>query len=180
MNTNRSTLVTKVTNFRAALIRSRSLFLASLAVLLMATMGASQAHAADAKVYPGSMCVGHNTTGPFSTDFGAIRNVSGERVAVVCPVVRDHTDRGIANGWVRVIDARQPISICLLVRDNRSGGQWVHSVVGPSSRIPGGLEIDQQYNFSALPNPGATSHYYYYCEIPAGGSVTSYQVNENT
>lgn len=191
MNTKRLTLVTI---FRAARIRSRSLFLTSLAVLSMATTGAPQAYAADAKNYPGSMCVGHNTpvpvvdvvdgqgrvAWPFSYDNGAIRNVSGASVFVVCPVVRDHTDRGIASGWVRVINAPgKPIIVCKLVRNNRSGGQMAASVVGPSTVIPIGGS-DHQLNYSSLPNPGATWHYYYYCPIPHESSVVSYQVNENT
>lgn len=174
MNTKRLTLVTK---FRAALIRSRSLFLASLAVLLMATMGAPPAYAADAKNYPGSMCVGHNTTGPFSTDFGAIRNDSGATASVVCPVVRDHTDRGTANGWVRVTNA--PGSNCLFVWSNRSGGQWDSWVLYASATIPGNGAIDQQHNYSGISNHGGTYYYYYYCTIPAGGSVTSYQLSED-
>jgi hypothetical protein len=149
-----------------------------LAVVIMAAIGASQAHA-DHKIYSGLMCVNYGSAGIANYAYGAIGNYSSTNVLRVgCPIVREGAS--MTSGYVQVF--------------NRPGAPGVACRVVAASVDENGLTgAFSSYQHSAeegdhrlfFGDPGGTtlSHYYYFCNIPpmtskGASHVVSYQVNE--
>jgi hypothetical protein len=152
----------------------------ALAVIVMATIGASQAHALDSKIYPGLMCVYYNGGGSLGYEYGSIGNYSTTgKLGVGCPILRDAASMN--SGWVQVLDRNSAEDVeCRVIAAYRSGNVISASFSGwQRSASVGGTQL----SFGSL---GATSlsHYYYFCNLPpmttSGASqVVTYRVTEN-
>jgi hypothetical protein len=165
--------------------------LTSLKVLLAATCmvatGASQAHALDGKVYPGSMCVRWSAGGIPAYYNSFIGNSStSSSMGLDCPAIHD-SHLGINNGWVRVIDRNynDPVT-CGLIGAYHSGARLYGWVAGWNSSNGGSATSSSEHlPFGSFRSPAhGWAHYYYSCRIPTkyNGQVsyiTSYFVEEN-
>jgi hypothetical protein len=157
---------------------------AALAAFVLATLGATQAHAVDGKNYPGSMCVpwGANRTPTYY--YSAIGNPSTSTDLLLdCPIVRDSITNTIQSGWVKAIDQHYYDNVsCRLDSIYFSGGAaWGWS--SPTLSSSGSSGNPQHLAFGGV-GANNTAHYYYSCRIPPTfngnvSSITSYQVNEN-
>ncbi len=153
-------------------------------VICMTAIGASQAHALDGKVYPGSMCVRWSGPTPVYNN-SAIGNPGATTLYVDCPAVHDSINFGINNGWVKVLDRHFSNAVtCNLNSLYPSGtgfaGWWTSnkSSTGGSASSP-----VETLPFGSL-GSASTAHYYYSCQIPptyAGYSsyLMTYRVDEN-
>jgi len=154
------------------------------AAICLTAIGASQAHALDGKVYPGSMCVRWSGPTP-NYNNSAIGNPGTTTLYVDCPAVHDSIASGINNGWVKGIDRHfsSPIT-CNLNSLYPSGtglvGWWTSykSTTGGSASSP-----VETLTFGSL-GSASTAHYYYSCHIPptyAGYTsyLMTYRVDEN-
>ena len=148
----------------------------------------SVAHA-DAKNYPGSMCVETSGTGK-QMWFSSIRNNSTtSTLHVDCPVVKDNVygSGTIKSAWMKVMDQHPTESVsCTLysVYGNSSGNvsYWYNSVPKTSG---GNSQTWQTMNFGTR-GANTISHYFFGCSIPRRSTsgtgwsyILSYQVDES-
>ena len=160
------------------------LTLMSLVFVFLGTVGVSPIHAADAKIYPGSMCVRYDGTNTPGYNFSAIGNPSDSTWLLLdCPIVRDHTDRTISSGVVQVIDLHFSEQVyCSLNSFYRSGDAFLGWWTQP--KASSGTSTGQQTLSFGGVGSNSLAHYYYSCGIPPkyNGQVSyiiSYKVNEN-
>jgi hypothetical protein len=156
----------------------------SLAAVLMAAIGASQAHAQDSKVYPGLMCVKRvaNAASPVYDERGTFGNDSTtDWLHVGCPIVRDGGFK-MTSAWVEVVDLNSDELIeCRIIRAYRCGTtacirySYLRNSSGPGTVAWGSL--------SELGSPGGLSHYLVSCIIPPKAQgvskIVTYQATGN-
>lgn len=171
----------------------RKILNVALAAVFMAVIGASQAHAVDAKIYPGNMCI--RWQGPNPTfELGSIKNPGTTVLYLDCPVIHDQIDNRINSGWVDVVDnnlssdapGNTNMQVCATLFSVSRVGSTAFTIqrTGPVCSRGGGL-TSQRLSFGSLP-AHLNAHYFYGISIPpvpsSGGgpsSVISYRVEEN-
>jgi hypothetical protein len=167
-----------------------NLLVAALFGVSLAGIAIQPAHAADQKVFPGSMCVRY--AGPGLTveplDNSSIFNNSGSAVMRVdCPIMKTRPRTGLSRVWVRVIDQHPTQNVvCRLVNSIRSGSNWSQRL-GPS-RQSSGNSPNRQSLQAAPVNPvdgwaSELGHWYVSCSIPPLSSgrrshIINYWVDE--
>jgi hypothetical protein len=153
----------------------------TLAVVVTAAIGASQAHA-DSKIYSGLTCVNYGSLGIANYEYGAIGNYSRtDTLRVGCPIVRDGAI--MTSGYVQVFN--QPgapgVECRIAAASIDEDKDRLSYTVSPYQRST--KDGGDQLFFFGDPGGTALSHYYYFCNIPPmtaeGASfVVSYQVTE--
>jgi hypothetical protein len=166
----------------------------SLLAVLIAAIGASQAHAVD-RIYPGSECVPRPLPGkPAPVPFyrsGAIGNRSPTEVLdVYCPVINNTAK--IRVGWVRAIDRNDLPDPKFDVKCT------LHSTyfsAGPDEPVENSLSMESMstsksslavyhLKFPSVAQGNGISHFYYSCHIPPTNLkgeisyITSYEATD--
>jgi len=160
----------------------------SLVASVMLAIGASQAHALDGKVYPGSMCVPWTNGYLFQLSSSAMTNPSSSGwLDLDCPVIHDSIGyNSITSGWMLVRDRHSSSAVyCNLNSLYPSGsgfaGSWTPFQY--SSNIPSPANAQSLVFWTGLPATANQAHDYFSCHIPPtyGGnasSIISYSVTE--
>jgi hypothetical protein len=118
------------------------------------------AFATDTKIYPGSMCRQLGNVNSLSYDGnGRAFNVSAAAVSVLCPIVRDHSEKG----W---------ISMEVTVADRNLDQNVVCR--GVSAQVDG-LAV---YNTPDVKSAGAASEWYASQTLPIGAASASGQFRQ--
>jgi hypothetical protein len=144
----------------------------------------------DNKVYPGSACVPESSSlyaeGGIGTALGTIVNLTGETIAVNCPIIRDNTTNtnGVRNVTVRVFIPPQHFN---LIQQGNTGCT-VFSLDGFVDSAPGGVVTLAYPNVGQLSLEFSGEHrvtvsfplgqYFLRCALPSGAAIVSYLVIE--
>lgn len=131
---------------------------------IAATLGAPQAFA-DAKAYPGSMCVQHADNGTKRLNWGSVGNYGGDWIFLDCPAVRDAAH--IDSAWVRATDRHQAegVKCGLYSVYHDTAGVYVWSDVQPPTNGGGNDAGVQELRYGPV-SANSISHYYFFCAIP--------------
>ena len=164
----------------------KAVVLGAMIAPLSQTLNVSPAHAADAKTYPGSLCV--RTSGPtpiYSTS--AIGNSSSSQwLYVTCPLINDSMGEDLHSSWVGVLDRHYSSNI----RCSVNSAYWnnTHDTFygwwGGNKYSEGSSNNRQVLSWNSLGGSGETVHTYVSCRIPPTYSsnrsyIISYHGNED-
>jgi hypothetical protein len=161
----------------------------SLVAFVMAAIGASHAHAQDAKSYPGLTCVKRvaNAASPVYEENGTIGNNSTTTLLHLgCLIVRDRIS-AVSSAWVQVLDLHGDQNIeCRIISAERSGNTVnIHySFPRQSAAVGGSQLLWTSPTALGLPSPTGLTHYLLSCTVPprttAGVSkIITYRTVEN-
>lgn len=141
----------------------------------------SLAQAADAKIYPGSMCRRADTTADTWLDGSRLFNNASSAITVDCPVVRDNTS-SISSSYLYVLDYSSTANIsCTLVNQSLSSASsyyWSSTVSSSSATTT------HQKLTTGAPSSSISSGYLFFsCSVPAASGssysgIAGYYVNE--
>jgi hypothetical protein len=160
--------------------------LSIVSALLASSLAVPQAHAGDAKLYPGSMGVRFGGANP-SYNFSTIGNPSStEWMYLDLPAINDHMSEDVNNTWVRVLDRHYSSDI----RCSFNTAYWnntTDSFYGwwGANKYSIGSGNDAQILYTGgTGGAGSAYHHYFSCRIPpayAGNRsyIVSYYVNED-
>ena len=175
-------------------MKARKIINGTLAALIMATLGASQAHAVDGKQYGGSMCV------RFAGATAVLPKLNGSRIlnpektvlSLDCPAVHDVTGKGIKSGFVDVIDQNfvnntandRNSQVCAeLASVSQVGSSTITFRSAGRKCTTGANSVSQRLTFGGLP-ADSNAHYFYSVSLPppfngAQSALISYKIDED-
>jgi hypothetical protein len=146
----------------------------------VATLAPAAALAGDSTYHPGSLCrafaapADDHLLTPWSTNGTAAKNQGREDAYVMCAQIRD--DVGADIGYAQI-----------LVSDNVSCNLWRRDALDLdqtaygeplSTDLPGGFKRLSYFNGSASAASAGGDMWGFYCNVPPGGIILSYEFNE--
>ncbi|NOT55155.1 MAG: hypothetical protein HOP18_11155 [Deltaproteobacteria bacterium] len=176
-------------------MNARKITTGILTAVVMATLGLSQAHAVDGKLYPGSMCnrfAGATTVLPTLNASRLLNPSTTTVLRLDCPVIHDSIAPNLQSGYVDVID--QNFSGDVVNNENNqvcaelfSTSQVLSSFLTIRStgrRCTTGASATSKRLFVGGLPANSNAHYFYGITLPPKFSgfesaVISYRVDEN-
>jgi hypothetical protein len=144
-------------------------FAYGLAALTLLLVGASGAVAADAKVFPGTMCVqeGSTSTAVYNGE-GRLLNYSSSPLTVICPMVRDNTTAPWQSVAVVVADRSTAADVSCTAVSAQHDGLW--GGFNPETKKTTGADFDwwvsRTLSFGPPSQERDNGTYFVRCTIP--------------
>ncbi len=162
---------------------------------VMLLIGNGQAVAEDGKTYPASFCTPNRnySNHSYSVKAGVWTNEKGPALDLECPIIKDSINKGLRNGFVRVIDQSSGwrYDVVCTITSRRT---HVYPHQGFTTRVAskGASSSVQTLHFASLGHDRKNTTYIMNCRIPGvtykpgrtvknpPSKILGYYISENT